>query len=138
MSNGVEQIWTGSNGDLWLNATDKLGNVQKFTLKQNNKYEDVDDVDNFAVKKRLVGVELTGELVKFKTDFAFNDVMEQYKNKVQPDITLVGKVTNADTGESKRINITGITFDGLDIFSFEKGKTNQDNISFYATDYEFI
>lgn len=135
---GVEEIWTGADGEVWLNSTDRLGSVQKFTLKQTNKYEDVDDVDNFATKKRLVGVELTGELTKFKTDFAFEEIMKKYKNKTQPDISLVGRLTNNDTGETKRVSVTGITLDGMDIFSFEKGKVNQDSISFSATDYDFI
>ncbi len=135
---GVEEIWTGADGEVWLNNTDRLGNVQKVTLKQTNKFEDVDDVDNFSTKKRLVGVELTGELVKFKTDFAFEEIMKKYKNKTQPEISLVARLTNNDTGETKRISITGITLDGMDIFSFEKGKVNQDNISFSAVDYDFV
>lgn len=135
---GVEEIWTGADGEVWLNNTDRLGNVQKVTLKQTNKFEDVDDVDNFSTKKRLVGVELTGELVKFKTDFAFEEIMKKYKNKTQPEISLVARLTNNDTGETKRINISGITLDGMDIFSFEKGKVNQDNISFSAVDYDFV
>lgn len=135
---GVEEIWTGADGEVWLNNTDRLGNVQKVTLKQTNKFEDVDDVDNFSTKKRLVGVELTGELVKFKTDFAFEEIMKKYKNKTQPEISLVARLTNNDTGETKRISISGITLDGMDIFSFEKGKVNQDNISFSAVDYDFV
>lgn len=134
----VQEIWTGTDGEIWLNNTDRLGNVQKFSLKQTNKYEDVDDTDNFATKKRLVGVELTGELTKFKTDFAFKEIMTKYKNKTQSEISLTGSWTNNDTGETKRISITGITLDGMDIFAFEKGKVSQDNLTYSATDYDFI
>ena len=55
MSN-EQQIWTGSNGEVWLNNTDKLLRVSKFTFTQTNVYEDVDDTDAFAKQRRLVGV----------------------------------------------------------------------------------
>ena len=137
MSN-EQQIWTGSNGEVWLNNTDKLLRVSKFTFTQTNVYEDVDDTDAFAKQRRLVGVELGGEIEQYKTDFAYNDLMEKYKNGIQPYITLVGKVRNPDTGEERRISVTDITFDGGDIFGFEKGKVNQDTIAYKAGNYEYI
>lgn len=132
------QIWTGSCGELWLNNKDKLAKVQKFTFKQTNKFVDIDDTDSFAVGKRLVGCELSGEITKYKVDFAFNDIMEQYKNKQQPVLTLIGKIENVDTGETKRISITDVTFSELSLFEFEKGKENQDIIPFNAGDYKYL
>lgn len=133
-----QQIWTGTSGELWLNNTDRLARVQSFTFKQTNKFEDIDDTDSFATQKRLVGVELSGEIVKFKTDFAFNDIMEQYKNRKQPSISLTGKVENVDTGETKRISITDVTLSDMDLLAFEKGKVNQDNIPYNAGGYEYL
>lgn len=132
------QIWTGTCGELWLNNTDRLARVQSFTFKQSNKFEDIDDTDSFATQKRLVGVELSGEIVKFKTDFAFNDIMEQYKNRKQPSISLTGKVENVDTGETKRISITDITLSDMDLLKFEKGKVTQDTIPYNAGGYEYL
>lgn len=133
-----QNIWTGSQGEVWLNNTDKLLKVQKFNFTQTNVYEDVDSTDSFAKQRRLVGVELGGEITQYKVDFAYNDLMEKYKNGTQPLITLVGKVRNPDTGEERRISISDITFDGGDIFGFEKGKVNQDTIAFKAGNYEYI
>ena len=133
-----QQIWTGTSGELWLNNTDRLARVQNFTFKQTNKFEDIDDTDSFATQKRLVGVELSGEIIKFKTDFAFNDIMEQYKNRKQPSISLTGKVENVDTGETKRISITDVTISDMDLLKFEKGKTTQDTIPYNAGDYEYL
>lgn len=133
-----QNIWTGSQGEVWLNNTDKLLKVQKFNFTQTNVYEDVDSTDSFAKQRRLVGVELGGEITQYKVDFAYNDLMEKYKNGTQPYITLIGKVRNPDTGEERRISISDITFDGGDIFGFEKGKVNQDTIAFKAGNYEYI
>lgn len=132
------QVWTGSDGQLWLNNKDRIAKVQKFTFKQTNKYETVDDTDSFATGQRLVGCELSGEITAYKTSFAFNDIMEQYKNKQQPTLSLVGKVTNNDTGETKRISITDVTFTELTLFEFEKGKVNQDVVPFNAGDYKYL
>ena len=132
------QVWTGSDGQLWLNNKDRIAKVQKFTFKQTNKYEGVDDTDSFATGQRLVGCELSGEITAYKTSFAFNDIMEQYKNKQQPTLSLVGKITNNDTGETKRISITDVTFTELTLFEFEKGKVNQDVVPFNAGDYKYL
>ena len=64
--------------------------------------------------------------------------MEQYKNKQQPTLSLVGKITNNDTGETKRISITDVTFTELTLFEFEKGKVNQDVVPFNAGDYKYL
>ena len=138
MATNVNTVFTGSNGELWLNNSDKLLKVQKFTFKQTNKYEEVDTTDLFASAERLVGCSLSGEITKFQVDFAIADIMEKYKNGTQPDISLVGRIENPDTGASRRISITGITLQDLDIFAFEKGKTNQETIAFNATDYEYL
>ena len=137
MSN-ENQIWTGSAGEIWLNNTDKIARVQSFSFKQTNKWEDIDDTDSFATQKRLVGVELSGEINKFKTDFAFEEIMQKYSKGTQPSISLIGKMTNLDTGETKRISITDVTLNDLDIFSFEKGKANQDSITYNAGGYEYL
>ncbi len=134
----VANIWTGTKGELWANNTDKVARVAKFTFKQTNKYEDVDDTDNFATQKRLVGCELSGELEKLKTDFAFNEIMQRYSKGEQPELSFVAKATNVDTGETKRISITGITFSDMEIFAFEKGKVNRDSIPFSAGGYEYL
>ena len=131
-----QEIWTGTSGELWLNNTERFARVQSF--KQTNKWEDVDDTDSFATQKRLVGVELSGEIVKFKTDFAFNEIMEQYKNRKQPNITLTGKVENVDTGESKGISITDVTLSDFDLMKFEKGKVTQDTIPYNAGGYDYL
>jgi len=138
MATNVNTVFTGSSGELWLNNTDKLLKVQKFTFKQTNKYEEVDTTDIFATAERLVGCSLSGEITKFQVDFAIADIMEKYKNGAQPDITLVGKIVNPDTGASRRISITGVTLQDMDIFAFEKSKTNQETIPFNATDYEYL
>jgi len=138
MATNVNTVFTGSSGELWLNNTDKILKVQKFSFKQTNKYEEVDTTDSFATAERLVGCSLSGEITKFQVDFAIADIMESYKNKTQPDITLVGKIENPDTGVTRRISITGVTLQDMDIFAFEKGKTNQETIPFNATDYEYL
>mgnify|MGYP003296853799 CR=1 FL=1 len=138
MATNVNTIFNGSNGELWLNNADKLLKVSKFTFKQTNSYAEVDVTDNFAKQERLVGCSLSGEITKFQVDFAIADIMKQYKDGKQPDITLVGRVENPDTGVARRISITGITLQDMDIFAFEKGQANQDVIPFNASDYEYI
>lgn len=132
------KIFTGTDGALWLNNTDKLLRVSAFSFKQTNKFEDIDDTDSFATQKRLVGVELTGEITQYKTTFNFNEIMAEYADKKQPVLSLVGKISNPDTGEEKRVSITDVTLGEMDLMAFEKGKATQDKITFSAGGYQYI
>lgn len=138
MATNVNTIFNGSVGEVWINNTDKLLKVQKFTFKQTNKYEETDTTDVFATAERLVGCSLSGEITKYQVDFGIADIMEKYKNMQQVELSLVAKIENPDTGDQRRISITGITLQDMDIFGFEKGKTAQDVITFNATDYQYI
>ena len=135
------EIFNGTNGTLWL-STDtqevEVGSIQNFTLKQKNNFEDVDEANNYGKKRRFVGFELSGTISKFKVDNSFINIMEEYKNGNQPDISLIGKVENPTTNKIQRMRIKGVTFDEMDLIAFEQKKATTEEIPFEAEDYNWI
>ena len=71
MSNNldVKKIFNGTDGAVWITTETeevKVGSMKTFSLKQTNTYEDIDVSESMTKKRKLIGVELSGELTKFK------------------------------------------------------------------------
>ena len=64
--------------------------------------------------------------------------MKEYKNGDEPEIKLVGKITNKTTGITERVEITGVTLGELDILNFEQQKVVTEEIPFEAEDWNPI
>lgn len=137
----MKDIFNGSNGAIWL-STDteslKIGSMEKFTFKQTMQYEDIDLSEEIVKKRKLVGVELTGEISKFKIDFKMVDIAKKYKDGDQLDIYFIGKVYNPNTGLEQKAKIKGVTLDEIDIFNLEQKTPTKESTSFSAEDWEII
>lgn len=131
----------GSDGKLWVCTDDgdvPILTIQKFSLKQKNNFEDVDKSGQLTKSRRLIGVELSGTISKFKTDNSFVNIMEKYKNGDTPEIKLIGLLENKNTGMMQRAVIKGVTIDELDIIDFEQKKVINEEVPFEAEDYYYI
>jgi len=143
MTNNVktQDIFNGTDGAVWLSTDEqevKIGSMKKFTLKQTNVYSDVDESESFTKKRKLVGVELTGELVKWKVDNTFVKIFEQYKNGNQPDISIIGKAYNNNTSKVQRVKISGVTFDELNLIDLAQKTPTEEGLPFACEDYEWL
>ena len=143
MANNLDtrNIFNGTDGAVWI-TTDtqevKVGSMRTFTLKQTNSYADVDISENVIKKRKLVGVELTGEFTKFKVDNSFVNIFEQYKNGVQPDISIIGKAFNNNTGRVQRVKVSGVTFDELNLIDLQQKTPTEESLPYGAEDYEWL
>ena len=90
-------IFNGSDGAVWLQTDTqevKIGSMQSASLKHANQWENIDVSESLSVKRKHVGNEYTGEIVKFKVDNTFINIFEQYKNGDQPDLSFILKAYN--------------------------------------------
>ncbi len=143
MSNNldVKKIFNGTDGAVWITTETeevKVGSMKTFSLKQTNTYEDIDVSESMTKKRKLIGVELSGELTKFKIDSTFINIFQQYKNGDQPDISFVGKAYNNNTDKMQMVKVTGITFDELVLVDLQQKKAIEESIPYAAEDYEWI
>lgn len=133
----TNETFNGTNGTLWINNT-PCASIQQFVFKQTNIYEDIKKANILSKSRRLVGVEHKGTIQKYKLDNSFISLMKEYKDGDEPEIKLVGKITNRTTGITERVEITGVTLDELDILSFEQQKVVTEEIPFEAEDWNPI
>lgn len=134
-------IFNGTNGTLWLSTDDMelpVGSIQSFTLKQKNEFEDVNEAEFYGKKKRLLGYELTGTISKYKIGIEMLNVMEKYTKGETPNITLIGTVRNPNTGSIQVIKIIGVTFEEMDILTFEQKTATKEEIPFSAEEWKPI
>jgi hypothetical protein len=137
----TNEIFNGSNGAIWLSTDNqlvKVGSMKSFSLKQKNIYADVDEAESLTKKRRLVGVELTGELTKWKVDDTFIKIFSQYKDDGQMDISFVGKAYNNSTGKVQRVKVTGVTLDELNLLDLQPKTAVEENMPYQAEDYKWL
>lgn len=142
MSNlDVKTIFNGTDGAVWL-TTDtqevKIGSMKTFSLKQQNVYADIDESESLSKKRKIVGIELSGEMTKWKVDNTFINIFEQYKDGSQPEISLVGKAYNNNTGKVQRVKVIGVTLDELNLVDLAQKTPTEESLPYACEDYEWI
>lgn len=142
MSNlDVKTIFNGTDGAVWL-TTDtqevKIGSMKTFSLKQQNVYADIDESESLSKKRKIVGIELSGEMTKWKVDSTFINIFEQYKNGNQPEISFVGKAYNNNTGKVQRVKVIGVTFDELNLVDLAQKTPTEESLPYACEDYTWL
>ncbi len=136
-----KEIFNGTDGSIFLGTDDeniKIGSMEKFVFKQTQVWEDIDLSETLTKKRKLVGIELTGEISKFKIDLRMVNLAEKYKNGEQPDIFFLGKAYNNNTNLEQKIKIKGVTFDEIDILNLEQKTPTKEATSYGAEDWEWV
>jgi hypothetical protein len=134
----MKTIFKGLDGQLWLNDEIEIGSIQECVLNQSNEFEEVPLAGNTVSQWKLKGVSLSGKIERLKIDYTFVDIMAQYKDGTQPDISIIGKVYNESTGKVQRTKVTGVCLEGMDIFNIKPGELTKEDISYKAGDYTHL
>lgn len=136
MGFNTNETLNGTDGKLWINDT-LCASIKSFTLKQKNVFESIDKAGQLTTSRRLVGIELTGTISKFKIDNSIAGIMKEYADGNAPEIKLIGLLENKTTGLMQRAIIKGVTFDELDIINFEQKKVIVEDIPYEAESYSY-
>lgn len=126
----------GTDGRLWINDTPCL-TIQSFVFHQANEFEKINKSGKLTSARRVVGIELTGTISKYKTDNTMVSLMEDYKNGDTPEVKLIGLMQNPKTGMMQRAVIKGVTFGEMDLINFEQKVLAKEEIPFEAEDYYY-
>lgn len=136
MGFNTNETLNGTDGKLWINDT-LCASIKSFTLKQKNVFETIDKAGQLTTSRRLVGIELTGTISKFKIDNSITGIMKEYADGNAPEIKLIGLLENKTTGLMQRAIIKGVTFDELDLINFEQKKVIVEDIPYEAESYSY-
>lgn len=127
------QYWKGNGGQVWLNDVvwDRL---KSFELKLIPEWEEVPD--GMTTKRVLLGMMVEGSFVYRKTDLNYNNIIteiaEYYMKGIIPDVSLIVKDENVATGTTQRFKVTNLTFDEVDIISWEEKALTEIELAFVA------
>ena len=136
MSFDTNSTINGTDGRLWINDT-PCATIQSFVLHQTNVYEDVNKAGQKTKSRRVLGIELTGTITKYKTDNTMVGLMQDYKDGDTPEIKLIALLENPKTGMMQRATIKGVTFGEMDLINFEQKVLAREEIPFEAEDYKY-
>lgn len=136
MSFDTNSTINGTDGRLWINDT-PCATIQSFVLHQTNVYEDVNKSGQMTKSRRVVGIELTGTITKYKTDNTMVALMQDYKDGDTPEIKMIALLENPKTGMMQRATIKGVTFGEMDLINFEQKVLAREEIPFEAEDYKY-
>ena len=141
MTIDVKPLFNGTHGAVWVtleNQEFKIGEMKTFSAKQINTYEDVDVSEVFTKQRKLVGVELSGEFTKFKSDSNFINIAERNKNGETVEISIIGKAYNPETKLVQRIKIEDVSFDEIPLIDLEQKKLTEESLPFKFANYQWL
>jgi len=137
MNRGNEVI-SGSDGVVWVNG-EEWAEVKAFEAKVAGEFEDVNFCNDYATYKRFMGRTGEGTLTLIKTQSRGAKVMaEAFRTGVMPDIKIITKLSNKQTGKAERAVIKDVVFSEFNLSKFENRSIMEEELPFTFSDYEYI
>ena len=131
-------MFKGNNGTVWFNGK-ILATLTKFEAKITMDYEEMNFCGQYNSHQEYIGWKGEGTMSIAKVD---SDVLLLLKDAVKtgnmPDIPIVSKVTDTDTGKTERISVSEVKVTELMLAAFEAKKPVEQEIPFTFGDYEVL
>ena len=131
-----KSIFIGTNGNVWLNGQ-LLANIQKIEAKITYDLEDVTVIGDYATHHLFTGWNGEGTLSMYKIDSSvLKIVSDMAKTGVEPEITIISKLTNKNTKKTERIALKGVVLSEINLVNFEAQGTLMELVPFTFDDYD--
>ncbi len=131
-----KSIFIGTNGNVWLNGQ-LLANIQKIEAKITYDLEDV--IGDYATHHLFTGWNGEGTLSMYKIDSSvLKIVSDMAKTGVEPEITIISKLTNKNTKKTERIALKGVVLSEINLVNFEAKGTLMEEVPFTFDDYDVL
>lgn len=138
MSNMVNQILTGSAGNVWLQGQ-LLAQVKSIELKVSGNFDDINFCGDTATYSKFSGWNGEGTLTMYKIDSTvLKLIADAYNSGDMPDIKIVTKLTNVKTGKSERVAVSGITITEFTLAKFEAKANVEEELPIKFSKYEVL
>jgi hypothetical protein len=140
MSEKIKQnrILTGSSGNVWMNGK-LLAQVKSVEAKITGNFEDVEVVGDYATHYAYAGWSGEGTVVLQKIDSTVLTLLaDAYKAGKMPEVKIVTKLKDQDTGKSERAAISEISFTEFMLAKFEKKALIEEELPFKFADYDVL
>lgn len=128
----------GTFGKLWVNNELK-GNVKSFEAKLTLNYESVDVSNSLGENNRYMGYSISGTMTFHKCDSNFISMYhEGIISGVLPEINVVASLDDPSAWGAERVQLTGVTFDEIQLMKFEQKTLTEESVPFKATAYRLL
>lgn len=137
MSN-KNRVLTGSSGNVWING--KLAaQVKKVELKITGNFEDVNFVGDLATYSAYTGWTGEGSITMQKVDSTvINLLADAYKTGKMPDVKIISKLTDKNTGKSERAAISDVVFTEWMLANFESKALIEEELPLKFSNYDIL
>ena len=131
-------MFKGNNGTVWFNGK-ILTTLTKFEAKTTLDYEEINFCGQYNTHHEYIGWKGEGTMSIVKVD---SDVLKLLKKAIKkgnmPEISIVSKVSDSDTGKTERISYSGIKVTELMLAAFEAKKPVEQEIPFTFDNYKVL
>lgn len=104
---------SGSDGQIWVNA-ELWAELKSIEFKITGNFEDINFVGDPKTHKRYTGSSQEGTIILNKTySRGVKAISDAFKSGKFPDITILTKVTDKQTGQSERWELREVMFTEL-------------------------
>lgn len=138
MSDIVNKILTGNSGKAWLNGQ-LLAQLKAIELKVTGNFEDVNFCGDSSTHSKYTGWSGEGTVTLFKIDSTLIKLIAKaYQTGIMPDIKLITKLTDENTGKSERVAVSGITITEFTLAKFEAKTNVEEELPLKFSKYEIL
>lgn len=129
---------TGSTGDVWINGR-LFTNIKSIEAKVTGNFEDMTTVGSYATEQVYLGWSGEGSMTTGKCDSSvLETVGDAFKTGIMPDIKIITRLTDKQTGKSERVAISGVTISEYMLAKFETQSQIEEEVPFKFADYEIL
>lgn len=131
------RVLSGSDGNVWVNG-DLWGEIQKIEFKITGNFDSVNFVGDPKEHKRYTGCSAEGTITLNKTySRGVKAISDAFKSGKFPDITILTKVTDKQTGQSERWQLKEVLFTELG-HTIESKKIISQEMPFNFGDWDIL
>ena len=134
----ANRILSGSSGNVWLNGK-LLAQIKSIEAKITGNFEEVNFVGDYATYNAYTGWSGEGTLTLQKIDSTVLKLVgDSFKTGIMPEIKIVTKLTDKNTGKSERTSISDVVITEAMLAKMENKALCEDEIPYKFSDYEIL
>lgn len=138
MSDIVNKILNGNSGDVWVNGQ-LLAQLKSIELKVTGNFEDINFCGDSATHSKYTGWTGDGTIGMYKIDSTVIKMLgKAYQTGVMPNIKIITKLTDPNTGKAERVAVSGVTFTEFTLAKFEAKTNVEEELPLKFSKYEIL
>ncbi|MCI8387026.1 MAG: terminase [Clostridiales bacterium] len=138
MEIGTNRFLSGSTGKLWFNG-ELMANLKKVEIKVEGNFEDVTLAGDYRTYPQYTGYSVSGSVTFAKLDSGvLAKYAAAYKSGLMPELKIISKLTDVNTGASERACVSGAVLTSLPLVGFEAKGLVDEEFALKASDYDIL